>query len=44
MDATGDLTIFNGKFTILVAFGHGGELDKSQLKKLIGSDVIADVL
>ncbi len=40
MDA--DLTIFNGKLTILVAFGHGGELDKSQLKKLIGSEVIAE--
>ncbi len=42
MDASGDLTIFNGKLTILVAFGHGGELDKSQLKKLIGSDIIAE--
>lgn len=42
MDATGDLTILNGKLTILVAFGHGGELDKSQLKKFIGSEVIAE--
>ncbi|MFZ2410535.1 MAG: hypothetical protein WAW23_03085 [Candidatus Methanoperedens sp.] len=42
MDATGDLTISNGKLAIIVAFGHGGELDKSQLKKLIGSDVIAE--
>lgn len=42
MDSTGDLTIFNGKLTILVAFGHGGEVDKSQLKKLVGSDVIAE--
>jgi len=29
MDATGDLTILNGKLTILVAFGYGGELDKT---------------
>ncbi len=42
MDATGDLTIFNGKLTILMAFGHGGEMDKSQLTKLIGSDVITE--
>jgi len=42
MDAAGDLTIFNGKLTILVAFGHGGELDKSQLKKFIGSEVVAE--
>ncbi|HEY9204932.1 MAG TPA: hypothetical protein VIO58_03335 [Candidatus Methanoperedens sp.] len=42
MDAAGDLTIFNGKLTILVVFGHGGELDKGQLKKFIGSDVIAE--
>lgn len=42
MDATGDLTIFNGKLTILVAFGHGGEVDKSQLKKFIGSEVVAE--
>ncbi len=42
MDATGDLTIFNGKLTILVAFGIGGEVDKSQLAKLFGSDVIAE--
>lgn len=42
MDATSDLTIFNGKLTILVVFGHGGEVDKSQLKKFIGSDVIAE--
>jgi hypothetical protein len=42
MDASGDLTIFNGTLTILVAFGHGGELDKSQLKKLVGSEVIAE--
>ncbi len=42
MDATADLTIFNGMLTILVAFGHGGEIDKSHLKKFIGSDVIAE--
>lgn len=42
MDATSDLTVLNGKLTILVAFGHGGELDKTQLKKFIGSDVIAE--
>jgi hypothetical protein len=42
MDAAGDLTIFNGKLTILVAFGIGGEVDKSQLAKLFGSDVIAE--
>ncbi len=42
MDATGDLTIFNGKLTILMVFGHGGEIDRSQLKKFIGSDVIAE--
>jgi len=42
MDATGELAIFNGKLTILVAFGHGGELDKTRLKKLLGSDVITE--
>ena len=42
MDPTGDLTIHNGKLTILAAFGHGGELDKTQLKMLIGSEVIAE--
>ncbi len=42
MDSQEELTIFNGRLTILVAFGHGGELDKSQLTKLIGSDVIAE--
>jgi hypothetical protein len=36
--------ILNGKLTILVAFGHGGELDKTQLKKFIGTEVIADRL
>ena len=41
MDTTSDLTIHNGKLTILAAFGHGGELDKTQLKMLIGSEVIA---
>ncbi len=42
MDSQEELKIFNGRLTILVAFGHGGELDKSQLTKLIGSDVIAE--
>lgn len=42
MDSQEDLGIFNGRLTILVAFGHGGELDKSQLTRLIGSDVIAE--
>lgn len=42
MEAPGDLTIFNGRLTVLVAFGHGGEVDKTQLKKFIGSDVIAE--
>jgi len=42
MDSTEELTIFNGRLTILVAFGHGGELDKSQITKLIGSDVVAE--
>ncbi len=42
MDSTGDLTISNGKLTILVAFGHGGKVDKSQLKKFIGSEVVAE--
>ncbi len=42
MDATSDFTIHNGKLTILAAFGHGGELDKTQLKMLIGSEVIAE--
>ena len=42
MDASGDLTIFNGKLTILLAFSPGGELDKNLLAKLIGSDVIAE--
>jgi len=42
MEATGDLTIYNGRLTILLAFGHGGEVEKSQLAKLVGSDVIAE--
>lgn len=42
MEATGDITIHSGKLTILAAFGHGGELDKTQLKRLIGSEVIAE--
>ncbi|MDO9098382.1 MAG: hypothetical protein Q7U60_09705 [Candidatus Methanoperedens sp.] len=42
MDATGDLTIFNGKLTILVAFGHGGKVDKSQLKEFIGQEAVAE--
>jgi hypothetical protein len=42
MDTAVDLTIFNGKLTILVAFGHGGELEKTQIMKLIGSEVIAE--
>ncbi len=42
MDSQEELIIFNGRLTILMAFGHGGELDKSQLTKLIGSDVIAE--
>ncbi len=42
MDATSDLTIHNGKLTTLAAFGHGGELDKTQLKMLIGSEVIVE--
>lgn len=42
MDGTPDLTILNGKLTILVAFGHGGEIDKSHLKKFIGSDAISE--
>src|SRR3990172_7352090 len=37
-----ELTIFNGRLTLLVAFGHGGELDRSQITRLIGSDVIAE--
>jgi len=42
MDTTSDFSIHNGKLTILAAFGHGGELDKTQLKMLIGSEVIAE--
>lgn len=42
MDSQEELSIYNGRLTILVAFGHGGELDKGQLTKLIGSDVIAE--
>jgi hypothetical protein len=42
MDTTRDFTINNGKLMILAAFGHGGELDKTQLKMLIGSEVIAE--
>ncbi|MCX9025285.1 MAG: hypothetical protein OIN85_04225 [Candidatus Methanoperedens sp.] len=42
MDTTSDFTIHNGKLTILAAFGHGGELDKTQLKMLIGGEVIAE--
>jgi len=32
MDAEGDLTIFSGKLTILMAFSSGGELDKTCLR------------
>src|SRR3989304_6977234 len=42
MDSPEELTIFNGRLTILFAFGHGGELDRSQITRLIGSDVIAE--
>ncbi len=42
MDASSEFTIIDGKLTILAAFGHGGELDKTQLKMLIGSEVIAE--
>lgn len=42
MDAPGDLTILNGKLVILLAFGHGGELDKSQLKNIMGSEIIPE--
>jgi hypothetical protein len=42
MGTAGDLTILNGKLTILMAFGHGAKVDKSQLIKFIGSDVIAE--
>ncbi len=42
MDSQEELKIFNGRLTILVAFGHGGELDKSQVVNLIGSDIIAE--
>ncbi len=42
MDGTGDLILLNGRLTIIVAFSHGGELEKTQLKKFIGSDVIAE--
>jgi hypothetical protein len=42
MESPEELTILNGRLTILVAFGHGGELDKSQVTKLIGSEVIAE--
>jgi len=42
MDSPEELTIFSGRLTILVAFGHGGDLDKSQITRLIGSDVIAE--
>jgi hypothetical protein len=42
MDSTGELIISSGKLTILMAFSPGGELDKNQLNKLIGSDVIAE--
>src|SRR3972149_11711942 len=43
MDPTGEeLTIFNSKLTILVAFGYEVDPDKSQLSRLIGSDIIAE--
>lgn len=42
MGVAGDLTILNGKLTILMAFGHGAKVDKSQLIKFIGSDVITE--
>jgi hypothetical protein len=42
MDATIDLTILNCKLTILVAFGFGGELDKTNLKEFIGLEAIAE--
>jgi len=43
MDPTREeLTIFNSKLTILLAFGYEVDPDKSQLSRLIGSDVIAE--
>jgi len=35
MDADGDLTILNGKLTILVAFGHGENWTRT-VKEIIG--------
>jgi len=42
MGSVDDLILFNGRLTILVAFGHGGELEKTNLTDLIGSEVMAE--
>ena len=42
MGSVDDFILFNGRLTILVAFGHGGEVDKTHLADLIGSEVIAE--
>jgi len=42
MDSTSDFTIPQWQAYDSCGFGHGGELDKTQLKMLIGSEVIAE--
>lgn len=37
-----DLTISNGRLTILTAFDHGGEIEKAELVKLVGPGAILE--
>lgn len=42
MESMDDLILLHGRLTILVAFGHGGEVEKTHLTDLLGSEVIAE--
>ncbi|MDF1531657.1 MAG: hypothetical protein P1P72_04975 [ANME-2 cluster archaeon] len=42
MEPIDDLILINGRLTILVAFGHGGEVEKTHLTELLGSEVFAE--
>jgi len=42
MEYVNDLILFNGRLTILVAFGHGGEIGKTNLTDIIGSEIMAE--
>lgn len=42
MESVNDLILFNGRLTILVAFSHGGEVGKTNLTELIGSEVMTE--